>query len=832
MPSTQSPAQPSSSNFSVSVSVSVSSSSRRLLSQPEFEHPVNLLLGVVLHRLEEEGRLQKSDLAIRVEEFRAAGRRERVQQGPSSSRPTSSYQDNGSIDSKATIRLMDILRTAHQTPASPTSSRSSLWGRPNQPSLSDLVPEVFGAYHAYDDGFKRPWILMERPRGQVLSDLLSSKNRSAQTLQDRLQLARALARLQAAIWAVSPAPSTCPDSTRAAIPPLSLGRPFVPRAEEGLVGSGRSRSKGIHTSSSSFAYSCIRESPPGTPASSSHGDDGGRSPPAPSSPTRCPLTTRIVAGLRLQQTMCEKSWQGITEVARLDDLIEAAETLLSDGDDDTDVENENGLGFDSSIKGWEREVGRQRYSGTVPEYVLSLPLLGADNIFIEEVPNWNPNVFSSPTTSRRSSYLPPLTPDLPTGPFAASPPSRSWTVTGLSELDVACSEPAPLAFLAAVSSNSIWAQILLALPVEPDFGPSRPLTNWSWNELEMEQQRQQQQQPTKKKEQPKEPKRQKEKQQQKQQPRATKRQHRNQKGEASSSSAAENPSSSVQNVPSASATGRSSPRQQAPVISQGRRSGTAEKKKMQQQQQRGGIRRRNRTEVPSSDATTPSAAAPSSRQRPPAVSHGHPASTAEKKTKQQQQQGNKRRRFRKEVPDATTPSAAATATSSSQQQAHNESDDESDVGFEFEPEDDRKRKRSWASSSSSLYPFNPTAHPSAPPHHHQTQDQPQNNPLLQAFYAELAQLVPHFDRTCKRALANKLPELLRLAGVDRFGEADGDGDGARVGGGEERRRDEEVVLAAAKDRLRRREERAAAAGRVTGLSILSLSSSIPLRNAS
>ncbi|CAD6903820.1 unnamed protein product [Tilletia caries] len=257
MPSTQYPTQPSSSNFSVSVS----SSSRRLLSQPELEHPVNLLLGVVLHRLEEEGRLQKSDLAIRVEEFRAAGRRERVQQGASSSRPTSSskgrgvqtlsvrtrsedlllrmfdrsYQDNGSIDSKATIRLMDILRTTHQTPASPTSSRSSLWGRPNQLSLSELVPEVFGAYHAYDDGFKRPWILMERPRGQVLSDLLSSTSRSAQTLQDRLQLARALARLQAAIWAVSPAPFTCPDSMRAAIPPLSLGRPFVPREEEGLL---------------------------------------------------------------------------------------------------------------------------------------------------------------------------------------------------------------------------------------------------------------------------------------------------------------------------------------------------------------------------------------------------------------------------------------------------------------------------------------------------------------------------------------------------------------------------------------------------------------------
>ncbi|CAD6953250.1 unnamed protein product [Tilletia caries] len=262
MPSTQYPTQPSSSNFSVSVS----SSSRRLLSQPELEHPVNLLLGVVLHRLEEEGRLQKSDLAIRVEEFRAAGRRERVQQGASSSRPTSSskgrgvqtlsvrtrsedlllrmfdrsYQDNGSIDSKATIRLMDILRTTHQTPASPTSSRSSLWGRPNQLSLSELVPEVFGAYHAYDDGFKRPWILMERPRGQVLSDLLSSTSRSAQTLQDRLQLARALARLQAAIWAVSPAPFTCPDSMRAAIPPLSLGRPFVPREEEGLgpIGTG------------------------------------------------------------------------------------------------------------------------------------------------------------------------------------------------------------------------------------------------------------------------------------------------------------------------------------------------------------------------------------------------------------------------------------------------------------------------------------------------------------------------------------------------------------------------------------------------------------------
>ncbi|CAD7065831.1 unnamed protein product [Tilletia caries] len=154
-----------------------------------------------------------------------------------------SYQDNGSIDSKATIRLMDILRTTHQTPASPTSSRSSLWGRPNQLSLSELVPEVFGAYHAYDDGFKRPWILMERPRGQVLSDLLSSTSRSAQTLQDRLQLARALARLQAAIWAVSPAPFTCPDSMRAAIPPLSLGRPFVPREEEGLVGSEAKKKK-------------------------------------------------------------------------------------------------------------------------------------------------------------------------------------------------------------------------------------------------------------------------------------------------------------------------------------------------------------------------------------------------------------------------------------------------------------------------------------------------------------------------------------------------------------------------------------------------------------
>ncbi|KAE8214898.1 hypothetical protein CF327_g1757 [Tilletia walkeri] len=675
------------------------------------------------------------------------------------------------VEARLTASLMAFLRTeatsgrlaSHGSPTgfehTSTATRTYPWCRSPVQSISAVIPKVVTFYESPNGGLEAPWILFERPQGLVLDSVIDSASRQ---LQDRFQLAKALARLQAAIWGVQDVPgwgtlridedsvklcivpehpsssssSSSPSSAyfnqpssrrseavsvleaaaaqaEAQLQHMSLGSTCAPSAEESPIFSEWSVSTSIpHTRSSSYAYSCTRESPPTSPASSSrsqgevqNGDASAHGDPSPSPlpPSSrgidtCPLTASIMDGLHRQRSLSDTSIQGILHIARLDRIIEAAEVLLFEEDEDCKAQehgNEDDFGRETdSNEDWERarrSAIERMEDRMAPKFVLSLPQLSAQNIFVDKVHMDHGS--SHPIASRSSSSLP-TPPAAHRGQRAAfhhflpapSPPAPSWTVTGLSEIDIARGEPAPLAFLSAMSSHSIWAQMLWERPVELASAASHSM-DMAERSLKKQQKKQEQLQ---------------------------------------------------------------------------------EKHSRQRKRQR-----RDRDGGPSSSS--------------------HFQAT-----------------FQVKVPAHRLHHRCAPELS----------DDESDLGFEFDVEvnDDRKRKRAHPSrtSSSGSSSASSVGHPQS--HHRGQEDQHDRNTTLLAFYSELARLVPSFDKVYQRSLASKLPELLRLAKVDGFGTDKASrmatATATATGGGQdgaEWTKDERVVLAAAAERRRRRLERAAAA---------------------
>ncbi|KAK0560659.1 hypothetical protein OC844_003629 [Tilletia horrida] len=417
------------------------------------------------------------------------------------------------------------------------------------------VPKVVTFKASHSDGLRVPWILLKRPEGELLDDVLSAQRSLADGFQDWCELARALARLQASIWNVrnvpgwglltvdensgrlllapdggddqerSPfvtadhRPSSSPSSAslRRIFPSHSEGSAaqlletwaLVPTSASGSVGSSPTISASPPSTDgrfSTYAWSYAR-STSCTAGSSTVSSDSGSSGSGSGSGSRIgssrssvtlqldsllsdttesnPLSSYILGGLLQQRQQAleasRKHGSGSETVERLDRLIDAAEILLDAGTDELDGD---GDAIREHSERCASIVQDQQQEQRQPKFVLSLPQLGPHNIFVDKRPMVLPDFISrrlSLTPSSSSAF---------TSSSSAAPPSfrrptsqptlpSSFAVTGLLEVDMAEGEPAAVAYLSAMSSNSLWAQLLWERPTlsehaANDVPPSAP----------------------------------------------------------------------------------------------------------------------------------------------------------------------------------------------------------------------------------------------------------------------------------------------------------------------------------------------------------------------